>query len=135
MRRHPLARRRARPVHTRPRPKTALRSPAWGCSAVLDPPAQMGLPAPSPRRVAFSVTTSWNFYASCGYLAFTHGVVEMRTLLALIVVVMLGSGAAAGFECADVTLPSSIVICGDPELTRLADERQAAINEARARIG
>ena len=59
----------------------------------------------------------------------------MRALLGLILGLMLGSGMAAAFECADVTLPSSIVICSDPELMRLADERQAVIDEARARIG
>ena len=59
----------------------------------------------------------------------------MRALLGLILGLMLGSGMAAAFECADVTLPSSIVICSDPELMRLADERQAAIDEARACIG
>jgi serine protease Do len=59
----------------------------------------------------------------------------MRALLALMMGVMLGSGTAAAFECAGITLPSTIVICSDPELMRLADERQAAINEARGRIG
>ncbi len=59
----------------------------------------------------------------------------MRALLALIIGLMLGSKTAAAFECAGVTLPSTIVICSDPELMRLADERQAAINEARALIG
>jgi uncharacterized protein len=54
---------------------------------------------------------------------------------ALIIWIMLGSGAASAFECASVKLPSSIVICSDPELTRLADERQEAINEARGRLG
>jgi hypothetical protein len=28
---------------------------------------------------------------------------------------LLGSGAAAGFDCAGVKLPSSLVICSDPE--------------------
>jgi hypothetical protein len=59
----------------------------------------------------------------------------MRALLALMMGLMLGGGTAAPFECAGVTLPSTIVICSDPELMRLADERQATINEARARIG
>ena len=59
----------------------------------------------------------------------------MRALLALMVGLTLGSGTTAAFECAGVTLPSTIVICSDPELMRLADERQAAMNEARARIG
>jgi uncharacterized protein/predicted aspartyl protease len=48
---------------------------------------------------------------------------------------MLGGGPAQAFDCAGVTFPSTIVICSDPGLMRLADERQAAINEARARIG
>ena len=46
-----------------------------------------------------------------------------------------GNGAAEAFDCDGVTLPSSIVICSDPELMRLTDERQEAINEARERIG
>ena len=48
---------------------------------------------------------------------------------------LLGSGTAVAFDCANATLPSSLVICSDPELTGLADERQEAINEARGRIG
>jgi hypothetical protein len=35
------------------------------------------------------------------------------------------SGTAAAFDCANATLPSSLVICSDPELTGLADERVA----------
>ena len=57
-------------------------------------------------------------------------------IIALLFLMMtFGAGTAAGFECAGVALPSSIVICSDPELMRLADERQEAINEARGRIG
>jgi predicted aspartyl protease len=48
---------------------------------------------------------------------------------------LLAAGSAFAFECNGVKLPSNIVICSDPELTRLADERQAAINEMRGRIG
>jgi S1-C subfamily serine protease/uncharacterized protein len=59
----------------------------------------------------------------------------MRIIATLLLMVTLGTGTAAGFECAGVALPSSIVICSDPELMRLADERQEAINEARGRIG
>jgi len=59
----------------------------------------------------------------------------MRALLALMLGLIPGSGTAAAFECAGVTLPSTLVICSDPELMRLADERQAAIDEARACIG
>jgi uncharacterized protein len=47
----------------------------------------------------------------------------------------LGSGTAMAFDCVGVTLPSSLVICSDPDLMRAADERQEAINEARERIG
>jgi CHAT domain-containing protein/uncharacterized protein len=47
----------------------------------------------------------------------------------------IASGSAAAFDCSGVTFPPTVVLCSDPELTRLADERQAAINEARARIG
>jgi uncharacterized protein len=43
----------------------------------------------------------------------------------------LAAHTAAAFECAGVKLPSNIVICSDPELIRLADERQQAFNEAR----
>jgi S1-C subfamily serine protease/uncharacterized protein len=42
--------------------------------------------------------------------------------------------SAWGFDCSNVTLPSSAVICSDPELMRIADERQQAMNEARARL-
>src|ERR1700730_13639123 len=48
---------------------------------------------------------------------------------------LLGSGTAAAFDCANATLPSSLVICSDPELTGLADQRQEAMNEARGLIG
>jgi clan AA aspartic protease (TIGR02281 family) len=48
---------------------------------------------------------------------------------------VLASATAAAFDCVGVTFPPTVVLCSDPELTRLADERQAAINEARARIG
>ena len=40
-----------------------------------------------------------------------------------------------GLDCSGVTFPPTVVICSDPELIRLTDERQQAINEARARIG
>jgi len=59
----------------------------------------------------------------------------MRAPFILILGLMLVNGTAAAFECTGVTLPSTIVICSDPELMRLADERQAAINDARQRIG
>lgn len=48
---------------------------------------------------------------------------------------VLASGTAAAFDCAGVTFSPTVVLCSDPELKQLADERQSAINEARARIG
>jgi hypothetical protein len=56
-------------------------------------------------------------------------------LIAVLLWALLYGGTAAAFECAGVTLPSTLVICSDPELMRLADERQEAINETRGRIG
>lgn len=40
--------------------------------------------------------------------------------------------AAMAFNCTGITFPSSIVICSDPDLTRLADERQQTFNETRS---
>src|SRR5262249_41172606 len=48
--------------------------------------------------------------------------------------ILLLARSAWAFDCSNVTLPSSAVICSDLELMRVADERQAAINEARARL-
>ena len=56
-------------------------------------------------------------------------------IVALIIWLTISGGSAAAFECAGVKLPSTLVICSDPDLMRLADERQEAINEARGRIG
>jgi hypothetical protein len=55
-------------------------------------------------------------------------------VLTLVLNSIFGTEAAEAFDCNGVTLPSSIVICSDPELMRLADERQEAINETRGRI-
>src|SRR5271165_3124513 len=56
-------------------------------------------------------------------------------IVSIMLWILLDSQTASAFECTGVTLPSSLVICSDPELVRLADERQEAINEARGRIG
>jgi S1-C subfamily serine protease/uncharacterized protein YecT (DUF1311 family) len=56
-------------------------------------------------------------------------------LVAFVLWMMLASGTAAAFDCDGVTFPSTVVICSDPELMRLADERREAINDARGRIG
>jgi len=55
--------------------------------------------------------------------------------VAVFLLAVLSSGTAAAFECVGVTLPSTLVICSDQELMRLADERQEAINETRGRVG
>ena len=61
--------------------------------------------------------------------------IDMRLTSLVSGALLLAAGNALAFECAGVKLPSNVVICSDAELTSLADERQAAINEMRARIG
>ena len=56
-------------------------------------------------------------------------------IIAFFLSMVLASGTASAFDCVGVTFPSTVVICSDPELMTLADERQEAINEARTRIG
>src|SRR3954454_2575562 len=60
----------------------------------------------------------------------------MRLLIVplLILVVLNLSHAAMAFNCSGITLPSSIVICNDAELQKLADERLAAFEEAKTRL-
>jgi hypothetical protein len=55
--------------------------------------------------------------------------------VAFVLSMMLASGTAAAFDCVGVTFQPTVVLCSDPELMRLADERQEEINEARGRIG
>src|SRR5262249_43545901 len=52
----------------------------------------------------------------------------------LILGILLLARSAWAFDCSNVTLPSSAVICSDPELMRIADERQRAMEQARARL-
>lgn len=56
-------------------------------------------------------------------------------IIAFLLSLVIASGTAAAFDCVGVTFPPTVVLCSDPELMRLADERQAAIYEARARVG
>src|SRR5437016_2026067 len=56
-------------------------------------------------------------------------------LIAFVLGFVLYTQPASAFDCAGVTLPSSIVICSDPALMRIADDRQQVFNEARARLG
>ncbi len=55
--------------------------------------------------------------------------------IAFLLSMALATGTAAAFDCVGVTFSPTVVLCSDPELRQLADERQAAINEARVRIG
>src|SRR4051812_15471924 len=55
-------------------------------------------------------------------------------LISLVLSLSLLAPSAWAFDCSNVTLPSSAVICSDPELMRIADERQQAVNEARDRL-
>ena len=59
-----------------------------------------------------------------------RGDIAMWIVAAAFLWALLGSGPAAAFECANATLPSSLIICSDPELTGLAGE----IDVARARL-
>jgi hypothetical protein len=43
----------------------------------------------------------------------------------------LSGASAMAFDFAGVKLPSRIMICSDPELMRLADERQVVLNQVR----
>ena len=56
-------------------------------------------------------------------------------IFAFLLSLVLASKAAQAFDCTGVTFAPTVVLCSDPKLMQLADERQAAINEARARIG
>src|SRR5207244_970960 len=48
--------------------------------------------------------------------------------------VVLLSADAGAFECANVRFPSTLVICSDPDLMRIADERQQVYSEIWARL-
>jgi S1-C subfamily serine protease/uncharacterized protein YecT (DUF1311 family) len=58
-----------------------------------------------------------------------------KWLTAILGVFVVSFQTAWAFECTGVTLASNVVICSDPELMRIADERQQAFNEARSRVG
>ena len=59
---------------------------------------------------------------------------RLLTLSVFVLATLIGPEAAMAFNCSGITLPSSMVICSDPDLTRLADERQQIYNEARSRL-
>lgn len=56
------------------------------------------------------------------------------TLPLFLIATLAGCGTAMAFNCEGITLPSNVVICSDPDLTRLADERQQIYNETRSRL-
>lgn len=56
---------------------------------------------------------------------------QVMRFAAFLFAILLSSAPAWAFDCSNVTLPSSIVICSDPGLMKLADERQTALNWAR----
>lgn len=58
----------------------------------------------------------------------------MRLAPFLATIWLLVSTDAPAFECSGVNLPSSQVICSDPELVRIADERQALFSELWERL-
>ena len=59
---------------------------------------------------------------------------HLLTIAVLALATLTCSEAALAFNCSGIALPSSIVICSDPDLTRLADERQQIYDEARSRL-
>ena len=58
----------------------------------------------------------------------------VRTFSLVIALLLLGSSEGFAFECSGVRLPSSLVICSDAELMKLADERQEASSQAMATL-
>lgn len=59
---------------------------------------------------------------------------RLLTIAVLVLATLNGGEAAMAFNCWGITLPSSIVICSDPDLARLADERQEIYNEIRSQL-
>jgi uncharacterized protein len=59
----------------------------------------------------------------------------MRVTTGAVALMLLGSGSAGAFNCSDLSLSSRFVICSDPELINLADERQKTFDETIARLG
>ena len=57
-----------------------------------------------------------------------------HTIAVLAIAALTSPEAAMAFNCSGISLPSSIVICSDPDLARLADERQQIYNETRSRL-
>src|SRR5712691_5007970 len=58
----------------------------------------------------------------------------MRKIAIGLAVWLLSSAPAAAFNCAAVKLPWDIVVCTDPELKVLADQRLEAFEQAKTRL-
>jgi hypothetical protein len=59
---------------------------------------------------------------------------RLSTLPLLIIAMFAASQGAMAFKCSGITLASSVVICSDADLMRLADERQEIYSETRSRL-
>ncbi len=59
---------------------------------------------------------------------------RLFTLSLALIAALTGAGTAMAFNCEGISLPSSVVICNDPDLMRLGDERQQIYNETRSRL-
>jgi hypothetical protein len=67
----------------------------------------------------------------CFWLTLTRLLIVFVTAAS---VLLLEIAPVHAFECDKVTLPSSSVICADPELQAIADERQRVFSEVWARL-
>lgn len=63
-----------------------------------------------------------------------ENVAMRRTVPVVILLAVSGSPAALAFNCSGISLPSSMVICSDPDLILLADQRQQIYSETRSRL-
>ena len=58
----------------------------------------------------------------------------MRIRIAIILLLVTGGGNARAFDCTKATVAAEFVICSDPGLTAIADQRRRAWDEALARV-
>ena len=55
--------------------------------------------------------------------------------IAVILVLIAACGSARAFDCTKPTVPAEFVICSDPDLMTIADQRRHAWDEALGRVG
>ena len=58
----------------------------------------------------------------------------MRICVAIILLLVAGCGNARAFDCTKPTVAAEFVICSDPGLIAIADQRRRAWDEALARV-